>query len=290
MKKQILLIGSVVAIVIGISFTLLPINIQNDLSLFETTNYEDVPRAAIIDQLYDEYPDEDLHKKITEYLKNDGYKVVDIYKTEEVTVDFYKKLPSMNYKFIIIRSHSLEGGSMEESASLFTGEKYNDHKYIKEQFMKLVHRGVPYLDEEIKERGGWRALEDKMYFLVGSSLFDKMMIGEFPESTIILAGCATMKDTVLADSLLKRGAFEVVGWDDLVSPENNDELIIHLLNQTLNNDVKMKDAVQSLSNLIEGKLDYGATVVYYSTGDNEITDDIKVPSKVKGPSGDTPGL
>jgi len=290
MKKQILLIGSFVAIVIGISFTLLPINIQNDLFQFETTNYEDVPRAAIIDQLYDEYPDEDLHKKITEYLKNDGYKVVDIYKTEEVTVDFYKKLPSMNYKFIIIRSHSLEGGSMEESASLFTGEKYNEHKYIPEQFMKLVHRGVPYLDEEIKERGGWGKMEDKMYFLVGSSLFDSSMVGEFPSSTIILAGCATMKDTVLADSLLNRGASEVVGWSDLVSPENNDEVLMLLLNQTLVNNVKLKDAVQSISNQIEGKLDFGATVVYYSTGDNEIPNDIKVPSQIKGPSIDTPGL
>jgi len=260
------------------------------LSQFETTNYEDVPRAAIIDQLYDEYPDEDLHKQITEYLKNAGYKVVDIYKTEEVTVDFYKNLPSMNYKFILIRSHSLEGGSMEASASLFTGEKYNDHKYIPEQFMKLVHRGVPYLDEEIKERGGWRALEDKMYFLVGSSLFDKSMIGEFPGSTIILAGCATMKDTILADSFLNRGASEVIGWDDLVGPENNDEVLLLLLNQTLVNNVDMKNAVQSVAKLIEGKLDYDTTLVYYSTDDNEITDDHKVPTRNKGPSSDTPSL
>jgi len=290
MKKQILLIGSVVAIVIGISFTLLPINIQGTLSQFATSNYDDVPRAAVIDQLYDEYPDEDLHNTVTEYLKNAGYKVVDIYKTEEITVDFYKNLPSMNYKFILIRSHALGAKSMEASASLFTGEKYNNHKYVKEQFLSQVHKGVPYLDDEIQELGGWKILEDNTYFLVGSNLFDSSMIGEFPGSTIILAGCATMKDNVLADSFLKRGASEVVGWSNLVGPENNDEVIIHLLNQTLNNDVKMKNAVQSLTNLIEGKLDYGATVVYYSTGDNEITDDIKVPSKVKGPSGDTPSL
>jgi len=63
MKKQILLIGWIVAVVIGISFTLLPINIQDTLYQFETTNYEDVPRAAIIDQLYNDYPDEDLHNK-----------------------------------------------------------------------------------------------------------------------------------------------------------------------------------------------------------------------------------
>jgi len=162
MKKQIFVIGWIAAIAIGISIFLLPINIQNDLFQFETTNYEGgVQRAAIIDQLYYDYPDKNLHKQLTNYLKNAGYKVVDIYTTPDVTVDFYKKLPSMNYKFIIIRSHSLGDGAVEESAALFTGEKYNEHKYVKEQFLGHVSRGVPYLYYDVLERGGFGALEVK---------------------------------------------------------------------------------------------------------------------------------
>ena len=290
MKKKIFLIGSFVAIVIGISFTLLPVNIQYGLSQFETSNYDDVPRAAIIDQLYSEYPDEELHKNITEYLKNAGYKVVDIYKTEEITVDFYRKLPSLNYKFILIRSHSLGGGAMEESAILFTGEKYNDHKYVREQFLNLVHRGVPYLNTEIVDRGGFGAMDDDMYFLVGSNLFDREMIGEFPSSTIILAGCETMDDPTLANTFLNKGAFEVVGWNSLVGPENNDEVVMHILNQTLVHNIKMKDAVQTTMKAVEGKLDYNAELIYYSAADKERMNDLKVSPKLKGPSSDTPSL
>ena len=297
MKKQIFLIGWIAAIAIGIFVALVPINIQNDLFQFETTNYEEgVRRAAIIDQLYYDFPDKNLHKQFTEYLKNGGYEAVDIYTTPEVTVDFYRNLPSMNYDFILIRTHSLGPDAVEYSASLFTGEIYDPHKYVKEQFLGNVARGIPYLYEEVLERGGWRELEDKMYFSLGKNFVDEEMIGKFPGSTIILAGCETMKESFLADAFLKRGASEVIGWSDLIGNVNNDEVLIHVLNQTLNNDVPMKDAVYWLNDQVNGELDYNATLMYISNGDSDMTssyssrlnDDAKGPSK--GPSKDGPNL
>jgi len=293
MKKQIFLIGWISAIAIGISIFLLPINIQNDLFQFETTNYEEgVPRAAIIDQLYNDFPDKILHKQLTKYLKNGGYKVVDIYTTPDVTVDFYKKLASMNYKFIIIRSHSLGDGAVEDSASLFTGEKYDEHKYVKEQFLGHVARGVPYLFDDVLERGGFGAMENKMYFILGSNFVDDLMIGEFPGSTIILAGCETMGKTNLANSFLKRGASEVIGWSDLVGSKNNDEVLVYILNQTQNYDVPIKNAVYSLNTIIEGQLAYGATLRYLSAGDEEMTgfQTSEVMKEAKGPTSDKPSL
>jgi len=293
MKKKIFVIGWIAAIAIGISVAILPINIQNDLFQFETTSYEEgVLRAAIIDQLYNDFPDKNLHKQLTGYLKNGGYEVVDIYTTPEVTVDFYRNLPTMNYDFIIIRSHSLGPEAVEWSAALFTGEIYDEHKYIKEQFLGDVARGVPYLYENVLERGGFYGLEDKMYFLLGKNFVDERMIGEFPGSTIILAGCETMKGSLLANSFLNRGASEVVGWSDLINNINNDEVLIHILNQTLNHDVPMKNAVYWLNEQVNGELDYNATLMYISNGDSDMTSSYgsRLKDDAKGPSKDGPNL
>jgi len=42
----------------------------------------------------------------------------------------------MNYEYIVIRGHSLGDGTIKKitSATLFTGEKHDYHKYIKEQY------------------------------------------------------------------------------------------------------------------------------------------------------------
>ena len=102
MKKQILVIACIVAVTIGITFTIVPINLQNDLFQFETMGSEGIPRAAVIDQLYNDFPNEEFQNKATKHLNDLGYKV-DYYLTDEITVDFFKELPSMNYGFIIFR-------------------------------------------------------------------------------------------------------------------------------------------------------------------------------------------
>jgi len=99
--------------------------IHSDIISLESTPSYKQPKqlAAIIDQLHDSIPNESFQQKAQQHLENAGYDV-DIYTTQDITVDFYKKLPSMNYKFIYIRTHSLGVQELQNSTFLFTGEKY----------------------------------------------------------------------------------------------------------------------------------------------------------------------
>ena len=65
---------------------------------------ESIPKAAIIDQLHDDIPNILLQQKATELLAAAGYEV-DLFTTKDITLDFYKRLPSMNYDLAMIRTH-----------------------------------------------------------------------------------------------------------------------------------------------------------------------------------------
>jgi hypothetical protein len=265
MKKQMVLKIVFLAILVGVTFTIISINFQKDEIQIESITSDGIPRAAIIDQLHNDKPNQDFQKNVTNFLSTAGYHV-DLFTTDDITVDFYKKLPSMNYEFIVIRSHSLGDGTVEESASLFTGEIYRKDRYIDEQYSGQVGKGLPYLPEEVEGLGGWEALRDETYFVVGSKLVDELMVGTFPNSVIVLGGCETTEGTILADSLLQRGASEIIGWNGLVSSKDNDKIILKLLEDTLVNDMEIQQAVQSVMQEYVDKLAPPATLKYYSSG------------------------
>ena len=97
----------------------------------ENLVYEGPLKAVIIDQLYDDLPNDRFHQIATEYLESAGYQV-DIFTTKQITIDFYKQLPEMNYNFVVARTHGISDDN-EGKVFLFTGEKYTDKKYISEQ-------------------------------------------------------------------------------------------------------------------------------------------------------------
>ena len=262
-KKYTLLIGWFIAIAIGISITFFTLNIQADLFEFEleTAEVDDVPRAAILDQLHKDIPSEDFKNKVTKSLNKLGYEV-DYYTTEQITVDFYKKLPTKNYGFIIFRGHALGEGAIGNSPTLFTGEKYDPHKYIQEQFQEHVGRGVPYLFSKITEQGGTQALMDKTYFVIGSKFVNELMEGDFNDSTIILGGCDTSIKKNLVRSFLNRGASNVIGWDGLVDAGDNDMVILDLLDLNLSNNYEIYQSVEAVMKKYEGKLKVPSSLVY----------------------------
>ena len=265
MKKQKLLILGIVAI--GISSIIFSTNIPNDTFQFEMIGSNDIPRAVIIDQLHRDFPNEDFQNTVTEYFEGAGYNV-DLYTTDEITVDFYKELPSMNYDFIVVRAHALgRGVPAEEPGALFTGEKYTAHKYIKEQFLGHVSRGVTLLAAETQEIRNTDAMYDQTYFVIGSKMIDELMVGNFTNSTIILGGCETLQDPYLADSLLERGASEIIGWDNLVSARDNDNMMMLVLEQTLVYEVEIEEAVQFVNKeFVDVIMEYHTNLVYRSTG------------------------
>jgi len=194
--------------------------------IFTPTYSPDKPRqlAAIIDQLADIVPNKLHQQRALEYLENAGYDV-DVYTTEDITVDFFKKLPSMNYKFVYIRTHSLEVAQLGNSTFLFTGEKYDVDKHILEQLSGQVRKAVPIQDQLPEAMIKNATLyEEAMYFTIGSKLIDELMVGEFPQTVIVIAGCESVRTLDLAKSLILRGASAVVGWDRSINSNSTSRL------------------------------------------------------------------
>ena len=216
------------------------------------------PLAVIIDQLHDTIPNVYFQEKATQYLELAGYEV-DITTTQDITVDFYKNLPSMNYKYIVIRTHGLEDTENNKATYLFTGEKYDINKYISEQLSGQLGKGAPiYEQERYLIEDDINALEESMYFLVGSKWVDELMVGDFPDSVILIGGCESLRNKDLATSLIMRGASEVIGWDRTIGSIENDRIMLAFLEKTLVDNEKIEDVVFDLNTEFSSELQFSS--------------------------------
>ena len=248
-------------------------------------SYNGVPRAAILDQLNDDIPNKAFQEKATAYLEEAGYEV-ELFTTKQLTVDFYKNLPKMNYEFIVVRSHAIGSDGPDyfekEPVSIFTGEKYADDKYIQEQLLGQLGKGAPYLSSAVEvsvdlsdlgesnssegnaAESTWSLLDTtNPYFLVGSKYVEDLMEGSFPNSVIVLGGCSTLSNPSLAKSLVNRGASSVVGWDRLIGSTKNDQVVLAFLESVLINDMQADDAVKFVNEKFDLDPESNPSFAYY---------------------------
>ena len=270
-KIILIIIGFITVITIGTAFTL------ND------TPQVTSQRAVIIDSLYDDVPSKYFHDQAKKYLTDAGYQV-DLYITENATVNFFKKLPSMNYQIIVMRTHALEAETEEKPIMIFTGEKYDEEKYVYEQLFGQLQRGTPLLDRTFsiqeEESSGWiqvnettrmmsspaNLVEEKdEYFVVSPEMITNGMEGKFPNSTIFLGGCSTLKNPSMAESLIQKGASEIIGWDDLVSSSDNDRALLKLLEKTLAENMTTREALDEVMSDWKSNPKYESRMHYFST-------------------------
>jgi len=228
----------------------------------ENSVYEGPLKAVIIDQLYDDIPNDEFHQTAKEYLETAGYEV-DIFTTKQVTVDFYKNLPQMNYKFVVIRTHGVAEQTNEETVGLFTGEKYTEDLYISEQLFGQVRRGIPVYTVNFQvgdhDSSDWvevngtytlttaaNILEsyDEEFFVITPKLVDEQMKGTFSGTVFLLGGCSTLANPSMASSLVKRGASSVMGWSDTVGNYSNDFHMLNVLKMNLLEDVELEKAIE----------------------------------------------
>jgi len=224
----------------------------------EIFSYNGVDKAAIVDQLHKDIPNLQFQNKAQTLLEDAGYQV-DLFTTEDIT---YKKLPTMNYKFIVFRTHSVALGTVENSASLLTGEIYNIESHIDEQLLGQLKKAVPFLPGYVEEVG-WGALVNQTYFTIGSKAVNEIMQGEFDKSIIILGGCDTLSGRNLADSFLERGASAVIGWDGLIGSDDNDRTILELLEKILSDGEDISNAVESTKENFVSRTQYSPTLKYF---------------------------
>jgi len=264
MNKQAIFLKTHLREVIVLVTAVVLVSVFSTLALVEsqTTLDDKIPKAAIIDQLHDEIPNPDFHQNATQYLETAGYDI-DLFTTKDITVDFYKELPSMGYQFIVIRSHATAHMSQTDSEALFTGEKYSIKKHSADQLSLHVGAAVPYYTEVVSEIGR-ENLRDQTYFVIGSKFVNERMVGKFPGSVIILAGCETTNSGVLSKSLLDRGASTVVGWDENVQSTLNDKAVLALMEKMLVSKEVVSEAVSSVTFELELQLE-PAGLKYYTT-------------------------
>jgi len=228
----------------------------------ETTSK--IRKSVIIDQLHQDFPNESFQQNATKILTDAGYEV-DLFTTADITIDFYKELPTMNYEFIVIRSHSLAIYDKKPSSWIFTGEKYDAGRYTQEQLNGMLSPGVPFRQGQISQMTQGDAKSERL-FMIGSKFVDESMVGQFSDTRIILGGCDTMSHSFFGDALVKRGASSVVGWNGLVELRDNDAVMLSLLDDIFNENLEMGDAVEKVMNDYKGKTYYGTKLKHFSSG------------------------
>jgi hypothetical protein len=179
-------------------------------------------RAAIVDQLYSTYPNEDFTTEVVGRLENYGF-MVDVYRGEEVTVDFYRNLPVHNHKLIVFRTHSgamrppLQDVEAIKGVYLFTNEPYTKMKYPKEQLN----------DELVKAR----VVDDSPdFFAIGERFITSSMRGSFDGTVVIIDGCSCLYNTDLAKAFVSRGVSCYIAWDVTVDLDYVDRATMSLVN------------------------------------------------------------
>ena len=161
---------------------------------------QSIKKAAILDQLYEDFPNEAFQNKATEYLETAGYQV-ELYTTDEITVDFYKELPLMNYEFIVLRTHGGPGPG-DGSTTLTTGEKFRENIHLKEILNEQIGASIPIIRmTEIKGQSDEVILENS-YFDINSKLVDNAMEGRFSDTVLVIGGCSALNSTILAESFV----------------------------------------------------------------------------------------
>lgn len=209
--------------------------------------------AAIVDQLSLTQPNPTFVEAATDMLEQAGY-AVDYYAGEQVTVDFYRDLPTHGYELIILRVHSglvtelcVETGSRRPTdyVALFTSEPYSDIEYSVEQQLGRLGRFTYHEGSAA-------------YFGIPPTFITESMRGNFDDTTIIMMGCDGLKTDITAEAFVQKGAKAFVSWSGPVSATHTDAATERLLELLLIQGLTPEDAVRQTAVEVGPDPAYGA--------------------------------
>lgn len=203
-------------------------------------------KAAIIDSLG---PNPVFNETVTRILEENGF-TVDHYSDKQVTVNFYRELPTKGYGIIILRTHTAAAG-LSHALSFFTSEQYNPTSYTFEQLTDQVTQVAPI---EIPAPTG----RNQTYLGVTPSI----MKGRFQNTIIIAMSCSSF-DPHSAETLIQRGAKAYFGWRNWVGLSRTDRAIVYLLEHLLIKKQTIEQAVTETMNRVGPDREYNSTLEYY---------------------------
>lgn len=214
--------------------------------------------VAIIDQLSIRTPNQTFLDNVVETFSSVDLEV-DIFSGEEVTVEFYKSLPSLGYGIIVFRVHSaypLENPELipiedpRWPVYLFTGESYDEGKYVIEQLTDKVSPA------KVTENS-------PSYFAVGPDFVRDSMDGRFPNTLIILSTCGGLYSFDLAEAFIEKGAVGIISWSDLVDPGHTDSTIDFLIRSIFLEKLDIESAVKKTMEEVGPDPYYESFLLYY---------------------------
>ena len=226
----------------------------------------DLNKAAIVDQLYLREPNPELIAAATRILESYGFEV-DVWQGTDITVDFYRKLPSLGYKFILLRVHSgllvsLEGDKVItlDTTYLFTAENYTTMRYQADQLTDKVSNAL--MEEN-----------SPLVFAVNSE-FLKNAEGEFNHTVVLAMGCESYKYNDMPAVFIEKGASVYVGWNDVVSLEHVDEVILNLLGNLCTANMTLSQSISLTMEEIGADPYFGSYLKYYplKSGDKTVAE------------------
>ena len=226
------------------------------------------PRAAIVDQLSLTFPNQAFVEEATRTLEQAGY-VVDYYPGEQVTVDFYRDLPTRDYDMLVVRAHSAQAIDNEIAVDefLFSSEPYSKTKYLDEQRDRRLT--VAYALETDARSLGRAELQEAIkkapkYFGVASGFIESSTRGDFEDATVVLMGCDVLSLKRLAGAFVGKGADAVVGWDNSVSAGHTDAATTRFLRHLVTDGRTVDEAVAQTMDEVGPDPVYGAKLLLYA--------------------------
>jgi hypothetical protein len=203
----------------------------------QTTNQTSAQlRAAIVDQLSLTLPNQAFIETATNILEEAGY-TVNYYPGEEVTVEFYRNLPTCDCRIIILRVHSALVSAEKPPVTLFTSEPYSKTKYVYEQLTDQVG-WVTYRFENGTPK-------EPTYFGISPLFVKQSMNGRFQNTIVVMMGCNGLTYTDLAEAFIEKGANVYIGWTAPVLASHTDLATSSLLKHLFIEKRTIKQAIES---------------------------------------------
>jgi len=201
-------------------------------------------KAALIDELAMTNPDPYLVANVTSTLTKAGY-TIDYYGQKDITVDLFRRLPSKGYGVVILRDHStsLTG----DVIALVTSEPFDLGKYVNERSAGKIIQ-VP--------------LDNSTYFGITPTFVRESMQGSFPNTVLVVMGCAGLANSEMAQAFVARGAEVYISWNDVVFTNQTDGGTILLL-QSMTTGHRVDEAVTWATENAPSNPGYSIQLEYY---------------------------
>ena len=197
---------------------------------YVSAQYQEERRAAILDGLSTDLPNKTFTAAVVDILTRAGYRV-DIYESDEVTLELFRELPSKGYDIVILRLH---GGRIRQPAGIYLGSGlFLEKCSISDAAEKL---GTGYL------LLGRPFFSNETYCVAPPQYVEEKLSGYFRDTLIISMACFTGDDEAMANAFFRRGAKAYVGFKGIVSSSYVDSFTETLLRKIYLDNKKLAEA------------------------------------------------